>query len=74
MFFFFFQFFVAKNIYLVRMKFMKFKRIVQSLAIPMIYVSCVIYAFLQDLNITVFACLFVFLTLDPVEYQMHFSY
>lgn len=53
---------------------MKFKRIVQFLAIPMIYVSCVIYAFLQDLNITVFACLFVFLTLDPVEYQMHFSY
>lgn len=40
----FFQFFVAKNICLVRMKFMKFKWILQSLTMPMVCVNCMIYA------------------------------
>lgn len=54
--FFFFLFFVAKNIYLLRMKFMKLKWISQSLAVLMVYVSCMIYVCLQNLSIT--GCLF----------------
>lgn len=62
---FFFQFFVAKNTYLVRMKFMKFKWILQSLAMPVVYVSYMIYASLQDLNLTVFG---FFAMVEPMKY------